>query len=143
MMSTVVAREEHGLPFLVRVAWFIVVGWHVTLYWILVAWLLNVSIIGLPLGLWMLNRAPIVLTLRAPRNYVVARIEGGQVVGTGYQGVAQHGLLVRLLYFVLIGWWFSLAWSLVAWLLSVSIVGLPLGVWMLNRLPEVTTLMRQ
>jgi hypothetical protein len=30
-----------------------------------------------------------------------------------------------------------------AWALCVSIIGLPLGVWMFNRLPEVTTLMRQ
>jgi len=44
---------------------------------------------------------------------------------------------------VLIGWWFSLIWSLVGWLLCVTIIGLPLGVLMLNRLPNVTTLMRQ
>ena len=47
------------------------------------------------------------------------------------------------LYFVLIGWWFSLLWSLLAWLLCVTIIGLPLGVWMFNRLPSVTTLMNQ
>jgi uncharacterized membrane protein YccF (DUF307 family) len=50
---------------------------------------------------------------------------------------------VRLIYFVFIGWWFSLGWSLAAWFLCVTIIGLPLGVLMLNRLPNVTTLMRQ
>jgi uncharacterized membrane protein YfcA len=43
----------------------------------------------------------------------------------------------------LIGWWFSLIWSVVAWLLCVSIIGLPIGAWMFNRLPNVTTLMNQ
>ena len=32
--------------------------------------------------------------------------------------------------------------AVLAWLLSISIIGLPLGVWMFNRLPEITTLMR-
>ena len=50
--------------------------------------------------------------------------------------------LIRLIYFMLIGWWFSLIWSLLAWLLCVSIIGLPFGVLMFNRLPGVTTLMR-
>jgi uncharacterized membrane protein YccF (DUF307 family) len=57
--------------------------------------------------------------------------------------VPQHPFALRALYFALIGWWFSLVWSVLAWALCVSIIGLPLGVWMFNRLPEVTTLMRQ
>jgi uncharacterized membrane protein YccF (DUF307 family) len=44
---------------------------------------------------------------------------------------------------VLIGWWLSLIWSLLGWLFCVTIIGMPLGVLMLNRLPNVTTLMRQ
>ncbi len=68
-------------------------------------------------------------------------LQDGQVV-QAYQGVPQHPWLLRLFYFVLIGWWFSLIWSLAGWVLCVTIIGLPLGVLMLNRLPEVTTLMR-
>ena len=54
----------------------------------------------------------------------------------------QPPFLLRALYFILIGFWFSLIWALLGWLFCVSIIGLPLGVWMLNRLPAVTTLMR-
>jgi uncharacterized membrane protein YccF (DUF307 family) len=136
-------RQDNQLPFLVRVLWFFLLGWHVTLYWILIAWLLNITIIGLPLGLWMLNRVPLVLTLRMPETYAVGHVNGSSAVSWHSQGVRQHNLLVRALYFLLIGWWFSLAWSLVAWLLCVSIIGLPFGVWMFNRLPNVTTLMNQ
>jgi len=86
----------------------------------------------------MLNRTPIVLTLRIPRGYTVTELQDGS-----YQSASQRSWLVRLIYFVFIGWWFSLGWSLVAWFLCVTIIGLPLGVLMLNRLPAVTTLMRQ
>ncbi len=143
-MSTAVksyVREEPGMPFVVRVLWFFLIGWHVTLYWIVAAWLLNLTVIGMPLGVWMLNRAPLVLTLRMPRGVNVAETRDDEIVWR-YRSAAQRPFLIRLIYFLLIGWWFSLLWSLLAWLLCVSIIGLPFGVWMLNRLPEVTTLMQ-
>jgi len=93
-------------------------------------------------GMWMLNRVPLVLTLRSPRGYTVAQVRDGQIVEWRYQDKPQVFFLIRLIYFLLIGWWFSLTWSLLAWLLCVSIIGLPFGVWMFNRLPGVTTLMR-
>lgn len=143
MASTTYMREDNDIPFVVRMLWFFLIGWHVTLYWILAAWILNLTIIGLPLGLWMLNRVPMVLTLRPVRGYTVAQVREGRVVEWRHRGVAQHLLPTRLVYFLLIGWWLSLLWSLLAWLLCVTIIGLPFGVWMLNRLPNVTTLMRQ
>ncbi len=141
-MSSTRVQETQQFPFILRVLWFIFVGWHVTLYWILIAWFLNLTIVGLPFGLWMLNRVPLVLTLRTTRSYNVATATGDQVTWH-YENVPQHSFVVRALYFVLIGWWFSLIYSLLAWLLCVTVIGLPLGVWMFNRLPQVTTLMRQ
>ncbi|PKO21587.1 MAG: hypothetical protein CVU38_13950 [Chloroflexi bacterium HGW-Chloroflexi-1] len=143
MTTTTYVREENKVPFIIRVLWFFLIGWHVTLYWIVAAWILNLTIIGMPLGLWMLNRVPLVLTLRPPRGYTVAEVEHGKIVQWRYRDARQHFFLTRLVYFLLIGWWFSLLWSVLAWLLCVTIIGLPLGVWMFNRLPNVTTLMRQ
>jgi uncharacterized membrane protein YccF (DUF307 family) len=140
---TTYVREEPMPPFIVRVLWFFLVGWHVTLYWIVAAWIFNLTIVGMPLGLWMLNRVPLVLTLRPARGYTVAQVRDGRVTEWRYQGQRQHFFLLRLIYFLLIGFWFSLLWSLLAWLLCVTIIGLPFGVWMLNRLPGVTTLARQ
>ncbi len=142
MTAKTYVREDPGIPFIIRVLWFFLIGWHVTLYWIVAAWLLNLIIIGMPLGVWMLNRVPLVFTLRMPRGYNVASARDNDLVEWRYQSAHQRSWLVRLVYFVLIGWWFSLLWSLLAWLLCVTIIGLPLGVWMFNRLPEVTTLMR-
>ena len=143
-MSTNASRVEtrEGFPFILRVLWFFLVGWYISLPWILIAWFLNLTIIGLPLGLWMINRVPLVLTLRVQRGYNVATTRDGEV-SWSYSGVRQHSFLARALYFVFIGWWASLAWSIVAWVFCVIIIGLPVGVWMFNRLPEVTTLMRQ
>lgn len=135
--------REPGMPLLLRVLWFFLVGWHVALAWILIAWFLNVTIIGLPAGLWMLNRVPLVLTLRMPRGYTVTEVGPDGTLRSRYRAAPQISWLFRFLYFVLVGWWFSLMWSLIAWLLCVSIIGLPFGILMLNRLPNVTTLMRQ
>jgi len=139
----ITVEEERNVPFVLRVLWFFLIGWHVTLWWVLAAWLLCITIIGLPVGLWMLNRTPIVLTLRMPRGYSVTQVQNGQITGQVSRTAPQRPWPARLLYFVLIGWWFSLGWSLAAWALCVSIIGLPFGVLMLNRLPQVTTLMRQ
>jgi uncharacterized membrane protein YccF (DUF307 family) len=140
--NTAQIHATSGFPFILRVLWFIFIGWHVTFWWVLAAWLLNLTIIGMPLGLWMLNRVPLVLTLRTQRTYAVSETRSDGVVEWHAQGVRQNPFILRAIYFVLIGWWFSLIWSLLGWLLCVTIIGLPLGVLMLNRLPEVTTLMR-
>jgi uncharacterized membrane protein YccF (DUF307 family) len=147
-LSTEVAPQQHvkqepGVPFLIRVLWFFLIGWHVTLAWVLIAWFFNITIIGLPLGLWMLDRVPLVLTLRMQRGYTVTEVDARGTVRSRYQSTQQISWLLRFLYFVLIGWWFSLLWSLLGWLFCVTIIGLPLGVLMLNRLPNITTLMRQ
>lgn len=134
-----IVQPTHQLPFILRVLWFFILGWELTGAWILIAWFLNVTIIGLPLGVWMLDRVPQVLTLKArPGGYLVD-------MGNGrghYQPVPNPPFLLRILYFVLIGWWFSLLWAGLGWLLCASIIGLPLGVLMLNKLPTITTLHR-
>jgi uncharacterized membrane protein YccF (DUF307 family) len=135
-------RQDTQFPFILRALWFIFIGWHVTFWWVLAAWLLNLTIIGMPLGLWMLNRVPLVLTLRTQRTYSVSEARPDGAVEWRTQGVPQNPFILRAIFFVLIGWWLSLIWSLLGWLLCVTIIGLPLGVLMLNRLPEVTTLMR-
>ncbi len=124
------------LPFILRAIWFFVFGWEITAVWILVAWVLNLTIIGLPLGLMMIDLVPQVLTLKARSGVYVD--EGG--TGRRYVATAQRPFVVRAIYFVLIGWWLSLVWSIVGFLLCLTIIGLPIGLVMLNRLPAVTTL---
>jgi uncharacterized membrane protein YccF (DUF307 family) len=56
--------------------------------------------------------------------------------------VPQPPFLLRAIYFVLIGWWFSGIWLAVAWALHVTIIGMLVGFWMFNRVPAVVTLAR-
>lgn len=51
-----------------------------------------------------------------------------------------RSLLVRAVYFLLVGWWLTGLWLSVAWLLVVTVVLLPLGIKMINRVPFVLTL---
>lgn len=131
-------KRPEEIPFLIRVIWFFVLGLELTAVWIFIAWALNATIIGLPLGLWMIDRVPQVLTLKArPGAWVVSK--GG---GSQYLTEKQLSWLTRGFYFVLIGWWLSLLWAAAAYALCATILGLPFGVLMLNSLPAVTTLQR-
>lgn len=125
------------VPFLLRVVWFFLLGWELAGAWILVAWTFNATLIGLPVGLWMIDRVPQVLTLKSRSgNWVVDYKSGrGQ-----YLPEKQLSWFVRLPYFLLIGWWLSLMWAAIAWLFCATIIGLPIGILMLHALPAVTTL---
>jgi uncharacterized membrane protein YccF (DUF307 family) len=124
------------VPFWLRVIWFFVLGWELTGVWILTAWLLNLTVIGLPLGLWMIDRVPQVLTLKSRSGFWEMDLKGGG----RYRTAGQLAWPVRALYFLVVGWWLSLLWAGVAWVLCATIIGLPIGVVMLNALPAVTTL---
>lgn len=130
-----------GVPLLLRILYFLLFGWWLTGIWINVAWFLNATILGLPLGLWMLNRVPQVLTLQPSRQLVIAEERGEQIV-LRTRHLPQHPWPLRAIYFVLVGWWLSWLWANAAWIASATIIGLPLGIWMFHRLPAVTTLMR-
>ena len=138
-VKTRIRQPVQQLPFILRVIWFFVLGWELTGAWILVAWALNMTIIGLPLGLWMINRVPQVLTLKARSGEWETNLVTGK---TRYVSAGQVPWLLRAFYFVFIGWWLSLLWAAIAWLLCITIIGLPLGILMLHSLPAVTTLQR-
>lgn len=121
---------------LLRIIWFILVGWWLTGILSAAAWALNATIIGLPLGLWIINRLPFVATLRPVESFY--RIEGGAVIS----GVQQRPFLIRAVYFLLVGWWLSGLWMAVAYVLLISIIGLPFAFWMYGRIGAVTTLFR-
>jgi uncharacterized membrane protein YccF (DUF307 family) len=139
--STVRVEQEKGPGLLLRAIYFIFVGLWLGAVWTAIAWLLNVTIIGLPLGLLMLNRLPQVMTLKPVRiNRYLVQKDGQWVMRQSSAG--QANFFVRALYFVLIGWWFSALWLLLAWAITgVTLgLGLPLAFWMFDRTPAVTTL---
>jgi uncharacterized membrane protein YccF (DUF307 family) len=122
---------------IIRALWFILLGWGLTGLWLAIAWILNVSVIFLPIGLKMISLTPKVLTLKDIHRK--QQIVDGNLT---YTKTNQTNILFRGLYFLFVGWWASLLWMSIGYLLCLTLIGLPFGIWMLNRLPEVTTLYR-
>ncbi|WP_216863696.1 hypothetical protein [Candidatus Chloroploca mongolica] len=141
--TIILAQNAAGPGCLVRALYFCFIGLWLGFFWTGIAWLLLVSILGLPLGLLMLNRIPQVMTLKPVRTEMKVVSQGGVTVVS--QGrVAQHPFWLRAIYFVAVGWWFSAFWLSVAWaLIGVTLgLGLPMAFWMFDRTPAIVTLDR-
>ena len=133
----VIVRND-GANLLVRAVYFVLVGWWLSAVWAVIGWVLCITIIGLPLGVYMLNRLPQVVTLK-PQRTDAHVTPVGQVV---YTSAKQRPFVLRAVYFVLIGWWLSALWIAAAWALHASIIGMVLGFWMFDRTAAIVTLAR-
>jgi uncharacterized membrane protein YccF (DUF307 family) len=143
MADDYVMPPQAGPGCLVQLVWFLFIGWWATHIWAAVAWVCLVSIVGIPLGLWMLHRIPIVVALRDPREvrYRVAQIGKGDWVYVA-TGAEQYPFWIRAVYFLLVGWWLSGLWMGLASLVCSSIIGLPIGIWMFDLVPMLVSLQR-
>jgi len=126
-----IAPPNRGPGLLIRAIWFIFVGWWLSAVAIGVAYFLCAIIVGLPLAFVIFNQMPLILTLR-PRS-----------IGTAGDGTAEQlPLWIRAIWFVFIGWWLGAIYLGVAWFLCVIIITLPVGLWLMNRVGAVMTLLR-
>ena len=141
-MSTVVVTTRKDPGCLVQILWFLFVGWWAGQLWIAVAWLLMLTVIGIPLGVMMLNKVPKVIALRGQTtDLTLTTIGAVTVVSTGAQ-VPQRNILLRAIYFLLVGWWLSAIWMELAYWACLTIIGLPIGFWMFDRVPALASLRR-
>ena len=139
--SSVIVTRRQGPPFLVRVLWYLFIGWWLAGISLALGYLAAITIVGLPLAFWIFNRTGTLLTLRPrPVTVSVSRDGGATAFESGHR--EQRSLLLRAAYFVLVGWWAALIWMTIAYFLCLTILLLPVGLMMLNRLPEVFTLHR-
>ena len=123
---------------MIQLVWFALVGWWLGQAWVAVAWFLTATIIGMPLAVMMLNRVPEVMALRGETELLVKSWNGHTVVSD----MPQYNILLRALYFVLVGWWASALWLELAYALCMTVIGLPLGFWMFDRTPAIVSLRR-
>lgn len=125
------AAPPARIPLLARALWFVFIGLWVGQLWLVIAWLLNLTLLGLPIGMWMLAQMPLVMTLRldpvAPRPPRAPAADAA-------------GFAVRAAYFVLVGWWLSLLWLMLAWALAATVIGLPIAFVMFERVGPIMTL---
>ena len=138
-MSTVVMRTKSGPSMIVRAIWYILIGWWLTGVASAIAWLALITIIGIPLGFYLINRLPTFLTLRPRTREWTQTVEGEMTVLTEH-GRPQHAAVVRAVWFIFIGWWLSAFWMLGAWLVSLTVIGIPIALLMYNRAPFVASL---
>ncbi len=124
-----------------RAVWYVLFGWWLGAIWTLVAFLLCLSIIGLPIGVMMFNTLPKVLTLKPTETEQVQTIvDGKPVTVSGFP--EEFPFLLRAIYFILLGWHLALYALAIGYLLCLTIIGLPAGLWILNRIPLIMTLKR-
>lgn len=129
--TQIVMQSQAGC--LVQVLWFSVVGWWAGSLVIGLAYICLLLVITIPLGIGLLNQVPYVMALRRPTKMLIS----GQEVK-----VPQRNFLLRTIWFLLIGFWFTAIWLSLAYLLCLTILGMPAGFWMFDRTPAVLTLRR-
>lgn len=118
-----------------RFVYFVAVGWWLGIFTALLANLLCLSIIGLPLGVIMLNRLPTVVFLREPGEACPADL-------LHRHHAEELPFILRVLWFFVLGWALGFIAIVAGYLVAVTIVGIPLGIYILNRVPLMTTLSR-
>jgi uncharacterized membrane protein YccF (DUF307 family) len=136
MNQVVVKQNRPGC--LIQILWFLLVGWWAGQLWIAVAWFLAATIIGIPLAVAMFNKLPDIIALRGTGTHVVTFYGNRTVV----RDTPQHPLLLRALWYVLVGWWLAGVWVELAYVICLTFIGLPVGFWMFDRVPAVLSLRR-
>jgi uncharacterized membrane protein YccF (DUF307 family) len=133
---------ERGPNLLVRFVWWLFIGWWASGIAVAIAWVSLVTIIGIPLGIWIINRLPSILTLRPrTRHWTLGQDELGRTVVADH-GRPQVAWPLRGVWFVLVGWWASAIWMGLAWLIQLTVIGIPIALLMFNRTPFVASLYR-
>ncbi len=126
---------------LLRAVWFLLIGWWLGAIWAALAYLFCLSIIGLPIGVLMLNRLPQVLTLKPAETEPIHTMRDGKpaVVEAPAE---EYPFILRALWFFVLGWEIAGLALVIGYLLCLTILGIPAGLWILNRVPLVMTLKR-
>jgi uncharacterized membrane protein YccF (DUF307 family) len=141
-MTTQTIETKQNPGCLLQILWFAFIGFWLGQLWMVAAWILMVTIIGIPLGVTMLNSLPKVFALREPprKLKIAASADGSRVLREVEP--EQVNIFLRAIYFVFIGWWFSALWMEAAYAMCMSVIGLPLGFWMFDATPAVVSLRR-
>lgn len=141
-MGAPIVIPQRGPHILIRAIWWIFIGSWLSAIVVVIAWIALATIIGIPLGIYLINRLPTVLTLR-PRSvtWTLGQDAEGRTVISEWkrQQVAWYW---RGLWFVVAGWWLSAIWMVVAWAIQFTIIGIPIALLMFNRTPFIASLYR-
>lgn len=127
----VAVRQEPGC--LIQILWFVFVGWWLGSFVVGAAYLMFLFVITIPIGIELLNNIPKIMALREPAKLVSAY---------GPVSKPQVNILVRALWFILVGWWLAGIVMTVAYALCMTVIGLPIGFVLFDTVPGLLTLRR-
>jgi len=130
-MPVVVVKQGSGC--LIQILWFVFIGWWLGSVAVAAAYLMFLLIVTIPIGITILNNIPLIMALRQPDQLVSAY---------GAVAVPQHNFLLRALWFVFVGWWLAGIALTIGYALCMTIIGLPLGFVLFDRVPALLTLRR-
>jgi uncharacterized membrane protein YccF (DUF307 family) len=127
---------------LIRLLWFLFIGWWASFIVITLAALVNLTVIGIPLGFWLVNRVPQTATLKLDRarHTASAGADGSTVVTVS--NVPQRPFWQRALWYLLVGWWLTFIALYLAWALCLTIIGMPLAFPIFSATGKLLTLKR-
>src|SRR5579859_3894214 len=140
MSQNVVINEGKSPNIILRFLWFILIGWWVGYLVVTVAFFLEAIIIGIPLALFLFDRLPAIMTLKARRRTLEVYEDAQGRLQRRELGPKQHNILLRILYFLLIGWWLSALWITASFAVAATIIGAPVAFWMVDRVPFIGSL---
>ena len=125
-------RQNVALP--LRAAWFVFAGCWMSCIWVLATWVMLCLFVFPAQANRMITMIPNVLTLRTaadpPRSVVpVSRFRSPGPLGS-----------TRLFYMLFVGWWMSCVWMMLAWAISLTVVGIPLSYRMYAVAPTIAHL---
>jgi uncharacterized membrane protein YccF (DUF307 family) len=135
--------RSRGRPFgwAFTFTWALLVGSWATLIGTAIAWVLIVTGIGAPYGMRLLNRLPRWAFPEVPGLQFLTTIpEMVQTLESKSNEQVHPG--VRIAYTIVIGWWLSLLALVLAWLVMMSLYGIPSAQRLQSRVPRLATLSR-
>ncbi len=141
--QNVIVNAPHNMTpgWLARLAYFAFIGWWLSGLCIVISYGLMVTVIGIPLGVVVLNRLPLITSLRPRSQEIQVTTAGGTTVVSFQQGAPQRNWFVRVAYFLLVGWWLVAAYLIIAWVGTVLTFGWGALVFY-NPVPALLTLHR-
>lgn len=112
-----------GPGWFIRLLYFAFVGWWFSGVCIVVSFLLIATVVGMPIGVAILNLLPQITSLR-PRSQGMTVTSRGDTTVINFQvGATQRNWFVRAAYFFLAGWWITALYLVVAWIGTVLTLG--------------------
>jgi uncharacterized membrane protein YccF (DUF307 family) len=140
--NVIITHRKQGPGFFVRAIWYVFIGWWLTGIAITFAWLCALTVILLPITYVVVNKIPVILTLRPRSIETSTTVDADGTVRITTGGALQLPFWQRGLWFVFVGWWACAVAMYLAYFLCLTIILFPVGLMIFNRVPAVLTLQR-